>query len=994
MKYLSLIVMFFSFTMMGKAQYKITIYPDIDANVKKLNSSTNYGSDVTFIARYTSSTDIVRALMKFDLSSLPSNAVINYARLTLYGIDHNGSSNSSYVQRITQSWVENTVTWTNQPTVSSTDQITMPANTGDSTANYYIDITDFVMKWVGYDSSEYNYGFLLRQISETGSANGLEFGSSDNGNSSKKPKLEISYSLSSVVVQRDTLYPDIDALINSSQTTTNYGSSKYIEASLAGTTKKRSLIKFDLSNISSEAKIKTATLILQGVNHSGTNPSYLQVLSQAWSENSVTWSNCPSTTTNNQISLSQSSSSTQDYNIDVKTVTQNWINLKESNNGLLLVKQSEASTGALIFASSDTSATQERPKLIVEYYIPYIKNKYFNPDKDAFLKWKVNDASWASSNFGTHPFFNAEAGTVSGYAYKIRSIVQLNLSGIPSQSTIRNAEFYLNWYDSTAAWIRHSTSNSQSTLNRVTLGWTENGITWDSINNYYSTTDYVSIPAATTNTENFKVDITSFVKNWHSGTWTNNGMLYKLATETSYRYLYMGSSDRWKKTAVPKFCVNYIPPLTVNYTVVGISQNDSTLGSISLNPSQGIPPYLYSWETGDTTSSLENLWIGKYDVTVTDFLDSNYVLSVNIPGEVLWTELVKAEFSGDSIIKTYNSSAWDAGGVSRNILKANEEGYIYYKVSENNYSSVTRILGFNKQNKAQMDSIYYAFRFSSGNYSYQVNGTVGRSTSYTVGDEFKILRSGGYIYFYKNSVQLYSISTNMSDELIADVGLYNQNAYFKDVKVSFGNMPCLGVNTTLLDSTYTYIINGGGISDTCNNGTVSNYWIDRILPGNTEEFKLHFYDSTMTDTSTIIFVMDTTYTPKVPQWLVWNGSQYDTLSMDSSYFKILMNEIAFTDGDSSLSVVNNTIYPVLQYGTLLTPDNDGRYDIMNIEGAEYISDFEFNVYNVENTELYSTTDYTKGWDGKYSGTLVPVGQYRYLITADGLTFEGYFLVQY
>ena len=140
--------------------------------------------------------------------------------------------------------------------------------------------------------------------------------------------------------------------------------------------------------------------------------------------------------------------------------------------------------------------------------------------------------------------------------------------------------------------------------------------------------------------------------------------------------------------------------------------------------------------------------------------------------------------------------------------------------------------------------------------------------------------------------------------------------------------------------------------------------------------------------------MDTTYYPQNPSWLIWNGSQYDTLSMDSSYFKIRLNEIAFTGGDSSLSADNNTIYPILQYGILLSPDNDGKYDVMNIEGAEFINDFEFNVYNAENTEIYTTTDYSQGWNGNYLGVLVPIGQYRYLITADGLTFEGYFLVQY
>ena len=61
-----------------------------------------------------------RALIHFDLSSIPSGATIVSAKLKLYTKAHSGHNRTHNIHRTKASWTENTVTWNNQPDIVST----------------------------------------------------------------------------------------------------------------------------------------------------------------------------------------------------------------------------------------------------------------------------------------------------------------------------------------------------------------------------------------------------------------------------------------------------------------------------------------------------------------------------------------------------------------------------------------------------------------------------------------------------------------------------------------------------------------------------------------------------------------------------------------------------------------------------------------------------------------------------------------------------------
>jgi RHS repeat-associated protein len=162
-----------------------------------------------------------------------------------------------------------------------------------------------------------------------------------------------------------------DAVIKSNNPTTAYTTSVSIDASSDGAGKLvRGLLQFDLGSIPSTAIINSAQLTLSGVNHGGTNPSYLRKNTSQWDVSSVTWNKAPVTTTVSQIALSQSTSSTQVYAIDVKDFVQDMVNVPATNFGWTMLLQNETPAGRLSFGSADNSTASLRPKLVINYSLP------------------------------------------------------------------------------------------------------------------------------------------------------------------------------------------------------------------------------------------------------------------------------------------------------------------------------------------------------------------------------------------------------------------------------------------------------------------------------------------------------------------------------------------------------------------------------------------------------------------------------------------------
>lgn len=372
------------------SQTTLTLQPDAtdgkDARIWSINPTTNYGTNEEFIAAHWTfggTPGSYRSLLEFDLTSIPVAATIVEAKLSLYYNSTSGSAgqsgaNEAVLQRVIQSWDESTVTWSNQPSTTATNQIVLSESTASSQDYTDIDVTALVQDMV--DDPTTGHGFMFKLQSEVGLAS-MKFCSSDCSTDEYRPLLEITY-LSNDSVECLMQQPDptagVDAYIWSINSSTNYGDiDDYIAAAWtwsgeAGTL--RSLMKFDLSSIPVGAFVTEATLSLyynptSNTNgQEGSNAAYLQRITTPWDENTVTWDNQPVSTTTDQVTLAESTSLSQDYPvIDVTTLVQAMIDDPANSHGFMFRLANEQEYRSMKFASSDYPDAALRPKLEVCY---------------------------------------------------------------------------------------------------------------------------------------------------------------------------------------------------------------------------------------------------------------------------------------------------------------------------------------------------------------------------------------------------------------------------------------------------------------------------------------------------------------------------------------------------------------------------------------------------------------------------------------------------
>lgn len=167
--------------------------PSDDAYIYHIKPDDNYGSEATIEIRPQFNAEM-RGLVRFDLSTLPSNAVITSAHLYLNTIgSNNGQVNSIY--RLTSGWREGTVTW-NVPWRTpggdyDADHLYSNFAIGSEACVIDVDISGLVAGWV--DGTYDNFGIL---ITASGPRSIVHYVSKDDPrNGDLAPRLDVVYTI-------------------------------------------------------------------------------------------------------------------------------------------------------------------------------------------------------------------------------------------------------------------------------------------------------------------------------------------------------------------------------------------------------------------------------------------------------------------------------------------------------------------------------------------------------------------------------------------------------------------------------------------------------------------------------------------------------------------------------------------------------------------------------------------------------------------------------
>lgn len=167
-----------------------------DATLNQNHPSTNYGSTITLPVGFNTNNTLYRSLVRFDLSSIPANATINKATLSLYQVGSSGVPLAIRVYRSTKTWSEGTVTWNSNGTSFNSTAITSGGGGASNQSWVAFNVLPVVRSW--YIAPSRNFGLMLRGSSEGGDWSFHSYASKESGPIARKivrPRLRIEYTL-------------------------------------------------------------------------------------------------------------------------------------------------------------------------------------------------------------------------------------------------------------------------------------------------------------------------------------------------------------------------------------------------------------------------------------------------------------------------------------------------------------------------------------------------------------------------------------------------------------------------------------------------------------------------------------------------------------------------------------------------------------------------------------------------------------------------------
>jgi hypothetical protein len=174
-----------------------------DSEIRAHEPEDNRGSEQWFyVGPLSGSSGPYRALVQFNLGSIPAGSDVLSAYLGIYTDVSPNYQRTNWAYRVIESWVETSVTWNTRDGSTSwttpggsytTTDGASALTPGYSYSWVILDVTDIVRAWIV--DGEPNYGFLIKDGDETANPtmDGSYYRSKEHSSSSHHPVLKIVY---------------------------------------------------------------------------------------------------------------------------------------------------------------------------------------------------------------------------------------------------------------------------------------------------------------------------------------------------------------------------------------------------------------------------------------------------------------------------------------------------------------------------------------------------------------------------------------------------------------------------------------------------------------------------------------------------------------------------------------------------------------------------------------------------------------------------------
>jgi len=371
------------------------------------------------------------------------------------------------------------------------------------------------------------------------------------------------FSQTEIILQPDSV-DGIDARIQSNIPDQNIATSQVV-ASQSGTMSgeafiDRSLISFDLVNsIPPNSLIISAnlTLFANTINggHTqidGSNESVLELITDSWEEETVTWNNQPSTDNNISINLPASQNSDEDYiDIDVSLLVNAMVDDPNNAFGFMIKLVDETDRRTLQFGSSDAPNVNIRPLLKIVYLESDDCIELASTNMDCRIQSNIPD-----QNISTTQVFASQSGTMSGEAFIDRSLIDFDISQVPRNATLTSATLKL--YANTVNGGHTQTDGSnESIIVQITEDWDEQMVTWNNQPPVDENFSVVLQQSEAFDQNYLNINVLNIVGNMINNPNNGHGMMLKLMDESGRRTMQFASSNAPDPESHPSLRICY-----------------------------------------------------------------------------------------------------------------------------------------------------------------------------------------------------------------------------------------------------------------------------------------------------------------------------------------------------------------------------------------------------------------------------------------------------